>query len=231
MRKLSPLVLALCVLAACQTMPPAPEGVSRAISSGASAPQWPQGQHFVVDRQASSVRLIVRAEGPMARLGHPHVIGGQVIEGEVVLARSWRDSALRLAMDVSDLAIDRSAWRAAEGFAAVMDGEAVEGTRRNMLSPALLDAEAHPEILIESIAISGPRWQPDIRVLVTLAGQAREVTVPVALTIDDQSLTATGRFVILQSDFGLTPYATAGGALRVADEVLIRFRIVARPSG
>lgn len=230
MKKLSPAIILLLVLAGCQSMPAVPDGVSPARPTDASAPQWPNGQRYVVNRTDSRLRLIVRAEGPMARLGHPHVIGGAVISGEIVLAEPFRDSALRLSVDVGDLQIDRAAWRAAEGYEPEVDEESIAGTRRNMLSAELLDAGAHPEIRIESIAISGPRWQPDIEALVTLAGATRQLTVPVALEIDGDSLTAAGRFVIRQSDFGLVPYSAAGGALRVSDEVLIRFRIEARSS-
>lgn len=166
----------------------------------------------------------------MARLGHPHVIGGNAIEGEIALAEPFRDSALKLTIQVEDLEIDRPDWLATEGFEPEVDAEAVEGTRRNMLSAELLDAQTHPEIRIESIAVSGPRWQPDIEALVTLAGETRQLTVPVALEVNGDSLTATGRFVIRQSDFGITPYSAAGGAVRVSDEVLIRFRIEARSS-
>jgi len=230
MKKVSPVLLILLALAGCQSMPPTPDGVSRAKPAEASAPDWPDGRRFVVNPQDSRLRLIVRAEGPMARLGHPHVIGGDVIGGEIILAEPFRESALRLAIDVDGLQVDRPAWRAAEGFEPEVDEEFISGTRRNMLSPELLDAGAHPEIRIESIAISGPRWQPDIEALVTLAGETRQLTVPVALEIEGRSLTATGRFVIRQSDFGLTPYSAAGGALRVSDEVLVRFRIEARSS-
>lgn len=228
MKKLSPVVLMLLALVGCQSMPPAPDGISPARPTEASAPDWPDGRHFTVDPQASHLRLIVRAEGPMARLGHPHVIGGDVVSGEIVLAEPFRDSALRLAIDVDELAVDQPAWRTAEGFEPDVDEASIEDTRRNMLSPDLLDAKAHPEIVIESIAISGPPWQPDIEALVTLAGATRELTVPVSLNIEKGTLTASGRLVIRQSDFDLTPYSAAGGSLRVSDDVLIRFRIVAR---
>lgn len=227
MKKLSPVVLLL-ALAGCQTMPPAPDGVSRATEPDSAPSPWPEGQRFSVVREASRLRLIVRSEGPMARLGHPHVIGGAVVDGEIVLADPFDDSALRLSIDVEDLAVDRPAWRAAEGFEPVVEDDAIADTRRNMLSADQLDAANHPEIRIESITISGPRWQPDIRAQVTLAGETRELTVPVSLEIDEDRLTATGRFAIRQTDFGLTPYSAAGGALRVSDQVLIRFRISAR---
>lgn len=228
MKNLSPVAFLLLVLAGCQSLPQAPDGVSRAIPTEAAVPPWPAGTRLVVDRDQSKLRLIVRAEGPMARLGHPHVIGGKVIEGEIVLADPFRDSALRLSIDVGNLALDRPEWLAAEGFEPEVDDEAIDGTRRNMLSPALLDVESHPLIRIESIAINGPRWQPDIHARVTLAGETLELTVPVVVEINEDTLAAAGRFVIRQTDFGLTPYSTAGGALRVADEVLVRFRIEAK---
>jgi polyisoprenoid-binding protein YceI len=227
MKNLSPAAALLFLVAGCQSLPPAPDGIARATPTEASAAPWPAGTRFVVDRDRSRLRLIVRAEGPMARLGHPHVIGGSVMEGEIVLADPFRDSALRLGIDVNALAVDRPAWRRVEGFEPNLDEEDIAGTRRNMRSPELLDARTYPEIRIESNGISGPRWQPDIRALVTLAGATREVTVPVALTLGNETLTASGRFVIRQTDFGLTPYSTAGGALRVSDEVLVRFRILA----
>lgn len=227
MKILSPALLFLLALAGCQSMPPAPDGISPARPTQESAPEWPDGRHFVVEEQSSHLRLIVQAEGPMARLGHPHVIGGSVISGEVLLADPFRDSALRLTIDVRDLQVDEAEWLQAEGFEPDVEESDTAGTRRNMLSSELLDAETHPEIRIESIGITGPRWQPDIEALVTLAGETRKLTVPVALAMTGDRLTATGRFVIRQSDFGLTPYSAAGGALRVSDEVLIRFRISA----
>lgn len=231
MKILSPALLLLLALAGCQSLPPAPDGISPARPTQESAPEWPDGQRFAIDEQSSELRLIVRSEGPMARLGHPHVIGGSVINGEVLLAEPYRDSALRLTIDVNELQVDEPDWLKAEGFEPDVEESDIAGTRRNMLSPELLDAEAHPEIRIESIGITGPRWQPDIEALVTLAGETRKLTVPIALAITEGRLTATGRFVIRQSDFGLTPYSAAGGALRVSDEVLIRFRISATRQG
>lgn len=228
MKKLSPALIVVLAVTGCQTLPPAPDPVSPARPTEASAAQWPDGQRFAVSQQDSMLRLIVRAEGPMARLGHPHVIGGGVIDGEIVLAEPFANSALSLTIKVEDLAIDRPDWLIAEGFEPGADEESIAGTRRNMLSADLLDAGVHPEIRIESITISGPRWQPDVDALVTLAGRTRALRVPVALDIEGDTLAATGRFVIRQSDFGLVPYSAAGGALRVSDEVLIRFRIEAR---
>jgi hypothetical protein len=44
---------------------------------------------------------------------------------------------------------------------------------------------------------------------------------------DQQMLLARGTLRILQSDFGITPFSVGGGAIQVADEVDVRFAIVA----
>lgn len=224
---LAALLILIGLVVGCAAAPSAPGGVAGASPSKRDPEAWPKGREYWVDRERSQLRLIVYPEGPMARLGHPHVIGGDVIDGRIVLAEPFEASALRLAIDVAALAVDRPDWRASEGFDPEVDAGAIESTRRNMLSSDVLDADDHPMIRIESIGISGPKWQPDIRSNVSIAGTRRELAVPASLIIDDRRLTATGRFLIRQTDFGLEPFSTAGGALRVADEVLIRFRIVA----
>jgi hypothetical protein len=43
-------------------------------------------------------------------------------------------------------------------------------------------------------------------------------------------LTATGRTVIGQKDFGIQPVSAAGGTVKVKNELAIEYRIVARAS-
>lgn len=220
-------ILLLAALAACQAVPrPDAGGESRPAESG--LPERPDGRRYQVAGDESDVRIIAYPAGSMARLGHPHVIGGNAISGEVIVAENFHRSWLRLEFRVDALEVDRPRWRRDEGFDPDMSESAIADTRENMLSADQLDAAQYPIILIESLAISGPTWQPDIDIRITLAGVQRELTVPVALTLDDDHLTATGRLLIRQSDFGIEPFSAAGGSLRVADELLIRFRIKAQ---
>jgi polyisoprenoid-binding protein YceI len=225
---LSAACLLLALATACQVRPVAPSD-DTALTRPATVDvlAWPEGDVYEVRPELSELRIVVYPDGPLARFGHAHVIGGKAIRGRVVLAEVFEDSALKLEIDTRLLDVDRPAWRAAEGLDAEMEPAAIAGTQRNMRSPALLDVERYPTILIESIGISGPRWQPDIEARITLRGQARELLVPVTLDLDDQRLIATGRIVLRQSEFGIEPFSAAGGSLRVADEILIRFRIVA----
>ncbi|MCH8478513.1 MAG: YceI family protein [Wenzhouxiangella sp.] len=227
MKKLSLALLATILLAACQAQPrPSSPDQPRPASDRVLA--WPeQGRRFLVNAEASELRIVVYADGPLARFGHPHVIGGAVLTGEVMLTEPFSDSALRLEIDVAAMEVDRPSWRSDEGFDPDMSASAIADTRSNMLSPAVLSAAQFPQIKIESLAISGPTWQPDIELRVHLVGNMRELTVPIALDIGETSLVATGRMLISQRDFGIEPFSAAGGNLAVADELLIRFRVIA----
>jgi len=195
--------------------------------SADSLPALPDGRPYIVDPAASSLRIILGTEGALAALGHPHVIGGSVIGGTVVIANPWQDSAFRLEVPVAELVVDQAAWRAAEGLDPDVPESAIRATRENMLSDSQLNVASYPLIELSSIEITGPEWQPDVRFRVTIAGQTSVHTVPIALNWDENQLTATGKLLTRFSDLGLTPYSAFGGGLRVADELRIRFRVKA----
>jgi len=224
------LATSVLLLTGCQTLPSPVEPAAQTRPAGHGRPALPAGREFVVDSRHSEIRVVVYPDGPMARLGHPHVIGGHVVDGRVVLAEPFESSALELSIDVRAMELDRPDWRLAEGFDPDIDPDAIEATRRNLIAREQLDAASHPFIRVRALALSGPKWQPDIRLQVTIKETVRELTVPVALHISDQALSATGRIIIRQSDFDIEPFSAAGGALRVADPVMIRFHVVARPT-
>ncbi|MFU8831681.1 MAG: YceI family protein [Wenzhouxiangella sp.] len=218
----------LFLLAGCQAQPRAPATAGETRPAGEEPAEMPVGRVFHVLPEQSDLRIVVFAAGPLARFGHPHVIGGPVIHGQVVLTEPFHDSALQLRINVDELEVDRPEWRLDEGFDPDMERSAIDGTRRNMLAAGLLDVDQYPEIMIESVGLNGPDWQPDIDLRITLAGNTRELTVPVALEIASDSLSATGRMTLRQSEFGIEPFSAAGGNLQVADLILVRFRVVAK---
>ncbi len=221
-------------LAACQTpvRPGGDGGESRAVDERLPA-EAPSGVHYRVVTDASDVRVVIFPDG---RLGHPHVFSGDALAGTVVIpeagdsARDHHGVWLDLTLDVEALAVDDPEWRRDEGFEPEMSDRAREGTLANMRSEDVLFSEAHPAIGIRAVESVGPLWQPDLTVQVTLRGETRELTVPVAVhEADDGTLEVTGRFRILQTDFGIEPFSAVGGRVRVADAVMIRFRAVAEP--
>ncbi|MEX0382783.1 YceI family protein [Spiribacter sp. 1M153] len=226
MLRLTALVL---LLAGCSTAPlPTQPAVSASpAASEEGLPSLPDGRRYIVDPAASHLRIILGAEGPLAALGHPHVIGGPVVDGTVVVADRWQDSAFRLEVPVAELTVDRAAWRAVEGLEPDVPESAIRATRQNMLGESQLDAASHPLIRLSSLAITGPEWQPDVRFRVTIAGETSVHTVPISLDRDDSELTATGALRTRFSELSLVPYSALGGGLRVADELRIRFQVKA----
>jgi len=68
----------------------------------------------------------------------------------------------------------------------------------------------------------------DAGVDIEIKGQTRRLRVPVQLQVSAHELSASGELAVLQSDLGLTPFTALLGALTVENQMLVRFRIVAK---
>ena len=226
--RLAPL-FPLLLLAACQTAPPAEHTAALAAPAGTGVTLPAAAPRFIVDPAASEIRLLVYRAGPLARFGHNHAIMGPV-RGEIRAGSSAAESSFRLEVPVESLAVDPPAARAEEGkeFAAEVSAEARQGTRANMLGGEVLDAAHHPLIRIESVALTGPRWNPTVFARATLRGATRDLQFPAAVAQDGERLTVIAGFRVRQSDFGITPFAALGGGLQVRDAIDVRIRLTAR---
>jgi hypothetical protein len=144
---------------------------------------------------------------------------------------------------VDQLTIDEPELRAREGseFPTEVPESAKEGTRRNMLSEALLNGAQYPDITLVSQHIGAPAaagspvgtpaaaGSPVLAdVQVTVRGQPHSLSVPVSYSFEGPRLIVSGELPIKQTDLGLTPFSAMLGALQVQDELRVRFRIVAR---
>lgn len=224
-----PLLFLVLLAAACQTLPPLvdtavlAEQVRTDVNVPSGAPR------YSVDPQSSEIRLLVYREGPLARFGHNHVIVGRV-QGEIRAGGAAAASGFRLEIPVDSFVVDPPAARAEEGdeFAAQVSEPARRDTRENMLGRDMLDAAKHPLIRIESIALLGPDWGPTVTARVTLRGVTRDLRFDAAVLRQDDMLAVVARFRINQSEFGIEPFTTLNGGLRVRDPLDIRVRLVGR---
>jgi len=219
----------LLALAACQVAPPAEHTAAQAPAVRAEAHLPVGAERYAVASAESEIRLLVYRAGPLARVGHNHVIVGPV-RGEIWAGRTAESSGFLLEVPVGSLSVDPVAARAEEGkdFAAEVSDEARRGTREHMLGGEVLDAQRYPVIRVESVALSGPRWNPSVVARVTLRGVAHEQHFPAAVVEYGDWLVVIASFAFHQSDFGIEPYSALGGGLRVADEVRVRIRLEAR---
>ena len=59
-------------------------------------------------------------------------------------------------------------------------------------------------------------------------GVARSLTIPARVSVSGDTLRASGKFSILQSDYTINPVSVVGGAIRVKDELKFSFDIIAK---
>ncbi len=177
-----------------------------------------------IDPAQSRIVVEVRRDGPLARLGHDHIVAAHDLAGFVDLDAGRADFYLAPAR----LIVDDAAQRAAAGLADPPDERAIAGTRRNMLT-RVLDAGRFPFV---SVAVrreaSDLPGAASVRAAITLQGETREFVVPVTSETLADGIAVSGRLDFRQSDFGIVPLTALNGALSVADRLDLRFRIVAR---
>lgn len=188
------------------------------------------GRVFRIDPERSVAVIYVYRGGKLAHLGHNHLVMSRNVQGFVSLAEPVSASTVDFFVPVVELIVDDPNHRAMAGedFAKVLTPQTVQGTRRNMLGARVLDAAAHPFVTGRGRVTGGALPNLDLDLALSLHGVTRSFPVAVTVERDGGTLVATGAFPLKQTDFGLVPYSVLGGKLQVADEVKIRFRLVAR---
>lgn len=220
-----PVGLLLLILAGCARVPARPATTLPPLPPLSTA----DAVHYSVDAQDSRIVFLVYRAGPLASFGHNHVIRATAFSGNVYLNKQFAQSGFALTLPVRDFRVDEPAERAAEGadFASQPSAQAISGTKSNMLGPALLDAAHFPVVNIRSAQVAGSPDKPVMTVRITLHGAQHQFKVPVTLTVSAHGVTADGSFAIQQTDFGLSPFSILGGGLQVANQVKVKFHIVA----
>ncbi|HEU4624903.1 MAG TPA: YceI family protein [Steroidobacteraceae bacterium] len=224
-------VLLVGLLASCASRPVRPPPPPAPVPAPAPAPTGkPEGREFRVDGPSSLLTIQVYKGGALSRAGHNHVIASHTLRGVAYVPDDPLRAGFDVHMKVDELVVDEEDLRQEAGpdFPPGVPEEARLGTKRNMLSEALLDAERYPEIVLQSEAMQrGPDGGLEAQVRVVVRDRAASVIVPLKYDLRGDELDVQGAIALKQTDLGLTPYSLFGGALRVQDEIKVRFRIVA----
>ena len=226
------LTLLTFLLAGCVHHPRAPAPPGAPLT--ALAPH--EGTPHAVAAAESLLLIRVYRAGTLASAGHNHVIACHALEGTVYVPADVLRSSFELHFPVAELTVDEASLREAEhspDFPPQVPDSAREGTRRNMLGAALLDAEHYPQIELRAVRLEAATRPPDgasavlAHVEVTVRGQPHLIGVPVSYRRDGGTVIASGETALKQSELGLTPFSALLGALQVQDEMRLSFRIVA----
>jgi polyisoprenoid-binding protein YceI len=188
---------------------------------------------LVVDPARSHILAITGKGGLLRFLGHQHAV--QATEWSADLTFDAEDPArsrLRLLVPVRGLRIDTERAITLAGLTSRPSENTVQELQEKMTGPRFLDAARFPEIVFESQTVARA-GEGTLRVagLLRLHGQTRPVTADVRVTrVDPAGYRFMGELAVRQSDYGIKPESVAG-VVDVADEVVIRFDVTARPAG
>ena len=223
-------------LAGCQTSPPTSNAPTTEAPVPTPAPAQPvaAGAHeYTVVAEESLLQILVYRGGAMARLGHNHVIASHHLSGTVSVTDDPVQSRFDIRIPVNELAIDEPAMRETAGpdFPPGVPQSARDGTRKNMLSEALLDGAKYPDIRLRATDVAAAGEGFDVGVEITIKDQVHAVRVPVTIERKEDAMVARGEFPLKQSELGFRPFSVAMGTLVVLDEMRIRFDITARKMG
>jgi polyisoprenoid-binding protein YceI len=184
---------------------------------------------YVIDRENSTVSILVYRAGTLARFGHNHVMTANQLAGQVWVNPEFEKSGFDISFQVADLIVDDADARRAAGsdFPPEIAQADKDATRSNMLKAEVLDAERFPEIRVQATSVRGTLAAPKVVVGISIKGDRREIEIPISLSVESSRLSAHGEFDILQSEFGIKPFSVGLGTLQVQDRLHIRFAIVA----
>lgn len=225
------------LLGGCPTRPPPPPAQVRAVPP--PPPVAPHvGRPYDIDAARSLLTVRVYRGGTLGSAGHNHLIASHTLAGTFYLADDPARSSVELHLAVAELTVDEPELRAAEpgaDFPPDVPQAARAGTRRNMLSAAVLDAGEYPEVVLRSVGLEPGAGGAPGALTAYLDAQVRAahrtIVVPVRYELSGDTLTVTGETALRQGELGLTPFTALMGALAVEDEMRVRFRLVARAAG
>ena len=224
------LILCLALLASCgENTPNLRTQETQNTPTEHTPPQESAAQRYRIDGEGSTLHILVYRAGPLARLGHNHVISSTQIQGWIWQGTSLETSGFSIQVPVNSLVVDDNAARAAEGddFPLNIPEDAKAGTKVNMLRETLLDGEHYPTVALESLHMDGNVPTPTVIAFLRIKERTQQVRVPVRLTNSPSTLHVQSEFSLRQSDFGITPLSVAMGALQVQDTVHIKFDLLA----
>jgi polyisoprenoid-binding protein YceI len=191
----------------------------------------PAGTAYTVVPGESDLHWLVYKAGALSRLGHNHTIAAGDLRGTVhVSSGKLEESRFELEFSVADLVVDDPQLRSTLGadFSSVPTADDVAGTRRNMLSEAVLNGDKFPKIRLVGTGPTQRDGAQSLAVTIELLGRSVPVVVPTEVTIDGDVLRAKGQFELNHADLGMQPFSVMMGALQVGEKLSFAYDVVAR---
>lgn len=189
----------------------------------AAPPASPASKTFTLDPKKSMLFVIVKNDPSslLSGLAHDHAIGATGWTGNV----TWPTDAgatckIDITVPVSGLEVDLKGYREKAGLdSQEVSAEDKAKIKENFSGGRQLDAKNYPNITFKSTSCKGAGSAFMIEGDMTLRGVTKKVVIPMNITTDGTAFSASGKFTLRGSDYGMPPFSAVGGTLRNQDSL------------
>lgn len=190
----------------------------------AAGPGWSQSVSYRIAASESQFTVQVGRAGLFKMFGHDHRIEVGEFSGTV----DWDASAPESSRFT--LEVDAASLRVADEEVSEDDRKQIES---DMRTKALALAE-HPTILFESTRVAvdeaeGAAKRLRVSGTLRLRGVAKDLTVPLTLTVSGDVLTAKGEVKLPSDRWGVPQISALGGSVKTSEELQFEFELVGHP--
>lgn len=182
---------------------------------------------YTVDAAQSTVDVRLFKDGVASGLAHDHAMRARDVKGEIVFDPNAANAlSLKVVVAAASIDADPPEARKAYGLEPLESDDRKE-IAKTMRGDDQLAVRKYPLIVFESTAI---RRLTDAEYRVegklTLHGVTRDVRLDAKVTMTPERFEGRGTLRLKQSDYGITPYSAALGAVKNKDGVQLVLHLV-----
>lgn len=182
-----------------------------------------QSRTYTINASESSFWVFVAKAGLLSAFAHDHEIGVKNFSGTVTVPQAGAaGGSLNLEVDAKSLV--------------VLDKKPSEEDRKKIYTTMhneVLESAKFEKIIFKSVSVSDLKstgsnaYSMVLAGDLTLHGVTKRISIPLTVNIDAKQLRAVGKYTLRQSDYGIKPVSAAGGTVKVKNDVIVNFNIVA----
>jgi polyisoprenoid-binding protein YceI len=179
---------------------------------------------YTISAGESNLWVFVGKAGLFSALGHDHEIGIKSFSGRIDVPQVGASGG-SLGIEIETKSF------------VVLDKETSEKDRAKIfdaMHKEVIESEKFQKITFRSVSVSDlkPTGEGSYSLVLngdlTLHGVTKRIALPATVTITPEQLRAVGKYTLKQTDYGIRVYSAGGGTVKVKNEVVVNFNIVAK---
>ncbi len=179
---------------------------------------------YTISAGESNLWVFVGKAGFFSTFGHDHEIGIKSFGGRIDLPHLGASGgSLEVEIETKSFV--------------VLDKESSENDRAKIfdaMHKEVIESEKFQKITFRSVSVSDlkPAGEGNYSLTLngdlTLHGVTKRIAVPATASITPEQVRAVGKYTLKQTDYGIKIYSAGGGTVKVKNEVVVNFNIVAK---